>query len=122
MKTPVPVITLLVLATLGCASGAPTQDRQGLPIPAWLQTRIVQFQQAPVGNPPRSIWKASYQGRTVYYLPAQCCDQFSELYDDQGALLCAPDGGISGAGDGRCPDFLKAQPGLELLWKDGRGQ
>jgi len=59
-----------------------------------------------VGNPPRSIWQYEFQGQTVYYMLAQCRDMFSSSYDGEGTLICAPDGGIDGRGDGRCPNFF----------------
>lgn len=88
--------------------------------PPWLDTLIAEFQSEPVGNPPRSIYQYTYQGRTVYYVPAQCCDQFSTLYDAEGNVLCAPDGGITGMGDGRCPDFFSARTDEVLIWRDPR--
>jgi len=37
---------------------------------------------------------------------AACCDIPSVLYDTAGTVVCAPDGGFIGRGDGRCPDFI----------------
>jgi hypothetical protein len=83
---------------------------------------IEEFKGAPVGNPPQSIWRYSYHGMTVYYVPPQCCDQFSQLYDGFGILLGAPDGGFSGGGDGRFPDFFSARTDEHLVWQDMRGR
>jgi len=62
------------------------------------------------------IWRYEYQGQQVYYLPfarTHCCDAMSMLYDSDGKLLCMPDGGITGDGDGRCPDFSpRRSPGV----------
>jgi len=88
--------------------------------PAWLDTLIAEFQSEPVGNPPRSIYQYTYRGQTVYYVPAQCCDQFSTLYDSNGNVLCAPDGGLTGMGDNRCPDFLTDRSSEVLIWRDSR--
>ena len=55
------------------------------------------------------IWQHEYQGETVFYLPTSsraCCDMFSRLYDSNGNLICYPEGGITGKGDGRCPSFV----------------
>jgi hypothetical protein len=81
---------------------------------------ITQFKSDPVGNPPQSIWSYRYNGQTVYYVPAQCCDMYSMLYDSDGNILCAPDGGIIGKGDGKCPDFLSQRTNEQLVWKDTR--
>ncbi len=48
-----------------------------------------------------------YQGDTVYLFVPPCCDRFSELYTSTGSLICHPSGGITGKGDGQCPDFFK---------------
>jgi len=88
--------------------------------PDWVEALIVQFKNEPVGNPPQSIWQYNYNGQNVYYVPAQCCDQFSTLYDKDGKILGAPDGGITGAGDGRITDFFTARANEKLIWKDSR--
>ncbi|MDZ7723540.1 MAG: hypothetical protein U5R06_12240 [candidate division KSB1 bacterium] len=89
--------------------------------PDWLNDLVTEFKNAPVGNPPQSIWRYTYKGRIVYYVPAQCCDQFSTLYDAKGSILCAPDGGFSGQGDGHCPDFFAERKDEHLVWRDPRG-
>jgi hypothetical protein len=69
-------------------------------------------------NPPASIWRYRYRGQTVYYLPPHCCDMPSSLYDERGALICSPDGGLTGRGDGKCPDFFDARSEESLVWSD----
>lgn len=105
---------LLFLATpAGCAS-TPTAD------PPWVGAMITQMQNGPPGNPPLSLWRYTYNGMTVYYLPPQCCDQFSVLYDGKRNRICAPDGGMTGNGDGRCADFYQKRSAQKLLWQDKR--
>jgi hypothetical protein len=108
--------TALSLFVTGCRTLEPPGGQNS----HWLDTLIAQFQSAPVGNPPRSVYRYTYHGQTVYYVPAQCCDQFSTLYDADGHVLCAPDGGITGKGDGRCPDFLTGRTNEVLIWRDAR--
>jgi len=86
----------------------------------WVNQLIKKFQSEPVGNPPQSIWRYEYKGEIVYYIPPQCCDQFSILYDANGNIICAPDGGFTGGGDGRCPDFFSERTNEKLVWKDTR--
>lgn len=88
--------------------------------PKWVEELIVQYKNEPVGNPPQEIWQCNYKGKTVYYVPPQCCDQFSTLYDEQGKELGAPDGGITGNGDGRFTDFFTERKDEKLIWQDTR--
>jgi hypothetical protein len=44
--------------------------------------------------------------RVYYYAVSGCCDQLNPLFDADGKYVCAPDGGFSGRGDGRCPAEL----------------
>lgn len=90
--------------------------------PDWVEKIIQRCQAGPAGNPPYTVWRYSYKGKTVYYLPPQCCDQYSELYDEAGKLLCAPDGGMAGTGDGKCPDFYKLRTDGKLVWHDARAR
>ena len=89
-------------------------------LPQWVKNLIEKYQTESVGNPPRSIWQYEYKEETVYYMPEQCCDQGSELYDDQGQKICSPDGGYAGGGDGKCADFFTKRKNKKLIWKDSR--
>jgi len=86
--------------------------------PAWVKAFIAQKEAGPVENPPASLSQCSYKGKTVYYYPPVCCDQMSELYDEAGNYLCAPDGGMTGDGDGKCSDFFDSKKDCEVIWKD----
>jgi hypothetical protein len=109
------MLVIALLFVVGCAA-APTHSGN----PEWVDQLIEEFQNEPVGNPPQSIWRYEYNGQVVYYVPAQCCDMFSSLYDADGNVICAPNGGIAGTGDGRCPDFSSQRSQESLIWKDPR--
>jgi hypothetical protein len=108
------VITVLFILLAACAQATRSAN------PAWVDELVEQFERDPVGNPPQSIWRYEYNGQTVYYVPPQCCDQFSTLYDATGNVMCAPDGGLTGQGDGRCRDFFEKRSGEQLIWQDSR--
>ena len=74
----------------------------------------------PPSNPPLTITRYEYRGQAVYYQTASCCDIFSNLYDEDGDLIAHPDGGITGQGDGRLPDFLQERQREFLVWLDAR--
>nr|WP_262893218.1 hypothetical protein [Dyadobacter subterraneus] len=38
--------------------------------------------------------------------------------DENYNLLCSPDGGITGGGDGKCLDFVKKASNQKLIWND----
>jgi len=108
-------ISCASLIVRGCDQPTPPNDN-----PRWVNELIERYQAEPVGNPPQSIWRYEYSGQTVYYIPPQCCDQFSQLFDAKGSLLCAPDGGLGGSGDGRCPEFFRERTKEEFIWQDQR--
>lgn len=90
--------------------------------PDCIKNEIEQISNEPVRNPPAEVWQYDYNGQTVFYLPSYCCDMFSELYDDKCNLICHPDGGIAGHGDGKCSDFFARKTNGKLIWKDDRGK
>ena len=45
-----------------------------------------------------------------------CCDFFNEVYDDKCNYLGAPDGGFTGKGDGKIPDFFEEAKSEKLVW------
>jgi hypothetical protein len=74
----------------------------------------------PPAHPPAYLASYQYRGQVVYYVPPRCCDVFGDVYDAGGQLLCHPDGGIAGHGDGRCPDFFSERSHEIVLWRDTR--
>jgi len=119
MKLVTFILLIASFAILACSDLGSPSDLSAT-YPTWINQLITQFQNAPVGNPPQSIWQYQFHGHRVYYVPAQCCDQFSTLYDSLSHILCAPDGGWSGRGDGHCPDFFQERTGEVLIWRDSR--
>lgn len=67
---------------------------------------------------PQSITAYSYEGKTVYYFKEGCCDQFNPVYDDSCHLLGAPDGGFTGRGDGKLPEFFNKAKMIGVVWKE----
>ncbi len=119
MKTTL-ILLIPILLLVSACSGTSATPLPTPANPAWVNDLITRFENAPVGNPPKSIWQYQYNGSTVYYVPPQCCDQYSQLYDASGTVLCAPDGGFTGKGDGKCPDFFQAKGSGVLIWMDTR--
>ncbi len=110
-------LTILVLAiTLGVACKTGIE-----PVPAWVTALVEQLENEPAANPPAFLARYDYGGRMVYYLPARCCDIASNLYDASGVVICHPDGGFTGNGDGRCPDFFARRTNESIVWRDPRG-
>jgi hypothetical protein len=73
----------------------------------------------PVTNPPTKVEQWIVDGKIFYYFTSDCCDQYNYLYDELCTKLCAPDGGITGEGDGNCPDFT-GEIHKTLVWQDSR--
>jgi hypothetical protein len=57
-----------------------------------------------------------WNGKQVYLITWQCCDFFNEVYDKDCKRICAPTGGITGKGDGNCPDFSKTAKLIKQLF------
>ena len=88
--------------------------------PYCIKKKIRKIKREEVRNPPAKIWEYKYNGETVYYFPPYCCDIESELYDKKCNSICQPDGGLSGAGDGKCTDFFQNRTDEKLIWEDER--
>ena len=114
MKARFLIIVVFVILMAGCSQTTQTGN------PTWVDQLIEKYKSDPVGNPPQSIWRYEYNGQVVYYIPAQCCDMYSTLYDAGGNVMCAPDGGFTGKGDGKCADFFAERTNEQLVWQDAR--
>jgi hypothetical protein len=110
------LVSILVLTS----SFQKKKKKNSVSIPVCVQQLISRFRKEEKQNPPRSIYRYSYKGRTVYYVTAPCCDFYSDLYNSACTIIAHPDGGFTGRGDGRAPDFLKERKNEKLLWKDNR--
>lgn len=89
-------------------------------LPDWLIQKIEQIQAQQPRIPDAVIYRSEYKSEIVYFIPQSCCDRFSELYSASGELLCHPDGGITGNGDGRCSDFDINPENMKEVWRDTR--
>ena len=87
-------------------------------LPLWLMQIIDGFITEPAGERPLLIKQFGYNGAVVYHFTSQCCDQFNYLYDVAGSIICAPDGGFSGDGDGQCPDFANTSTAGAVIWEN----
>ncbi len=85
-----------------------------------LNAKIAELKVRPKGNPGYVIWQYKWQGKQVYIVSETCCDQYETVYDACFNVLCAPSGGLSGKGDGRCPEFHQQATDEQLVWRDPR--
>lgn len=118
MKAGSRIFLIALLMATGCAPENPVAPGQ---LPSWLISLIRQLEAQPVASPPAFIARYDYRGEVVYFLPARCCDVWSTVYSTDGAILCHPDGGLGGAGDGRCPAFFAERKNEQIVWRDPRG-
>jgi hypothetical protein len=84
-----------------------------------IEIKIREIKRGAVQNPHAEVWEWKVDGKTYYYFTSDCCDQFNYLYDEKCNIVCAPDGGITGQGDGKCPEFSGSIE-KKLVWKDNR--
>lgn len=64
-----------------------------------------------------SILRYKYKGNVVYLALMPCCDRYNLLLDLNYRILCAPSGGFTGNGDGKCIDFESLKQEEKLLWQ-----
>jgi hypothetical protein len=109
--------TLCLLVCVAVAGAVRADDAKQAP--EWLRAKIAGYESQAPTRPPRAVMRTRYLGKPAYYVPPVCCDIPSELYADDGALLCYPSGGFAG-GDGRCPTFSIAATPPTVVWRDSR--
>ena len=89
-------------------------------VPSCVNDKINETKSQKIRNPPGSVWQYMYNGQTVYFIPQYCCDIPSVLLDENCNSICSPDGGLTGNGDGKCPDFFTTRTEEKLIWSDDR--
>ncbi|MEJ0103014.1 MAG: hypothetical protein WDO19_10840 [Bacteroidota bacterium] len=89
-------------------------------IPACIRKKIDDIKAEAKWNPPAEVNEYMYNGQHVFLFSSNCCDQYIMLYDGSCNYICAPSGGFTGKGDGKCADFNEKAKHLKLVWKDTR--
>jgi hypothetical protein len=103
-----------------CSSSKNQQQSTAMDNISCVQELIKKFSAEEKKNPPRSIYRYTYNNDTVYYVPAPCCDFFSDLYNSKCNIIAHPDGGFTGRGDGKATDFFQQRANEKLIWQDLR--
>ncbi len=105
--------SLLLMASLFVAC-----DKLDLPkgTPACIKEKIKAVDGKDIVATPTSVTRWEVDGKTYYYLASACCDQFNDLVDENCNYICAPDGGLTGQGDGNCPVWV-GEIKTELIWE-----
>ena len=112
-------IVLVLLIITGC-SGNPAAPDASSASPPWVTALIRQLESQPVANPPAFVARYDFKGQAVYFVPPRCCDIMSVLYTSDAAIVCHPDGGITGKGDGLCADFFVERRNERIVWRDSK--
>ncbi|HYK55988.1 MAG TPA: hypothetical protein VEV15_05880 [Flavisolibacter sp.] len=89
-------------------------------LPLCLQQKIEEIKQQLKWNPPAEVHEYNYNGKRVFYFSSNCCDRYNVVFDEKCEYVCAPSGGITGKGDGKCADFSTKAQYVKLVWKDDR--
>ena len=110
-------LTILIGVVLLFANCNESDNNSNLPV--CIENKIVEIINNDVTNPPTQIWKWMDNGDTYFYITSDCCDQYNYLLTEDCEIVCAPDGGITGNGDGNCPDF-SSELSKVLIWEDKR--
>jgi hypothetical protein len=112
------VISFAVLTSLG--SGCNKGGKEGSASKSCIDSLKEQILNLAPRIPAATIWQYTYNDSVVYLVPAPCCDQFNPLYNLECKVVCHPDGGITGKGDGKCNDFYRTANDKLLIWTDSR--
>ena len=109
------IISCGIFLLISCAEN----KNQGISsMPPCLVTKIETMKSDPKVNPPQSVTQYAYKGSAVFYITDGCCDQFNPVYNSDCDYLGAPDGGITGKGDGKIADFFANATDKKVVWKN----
>ena len=114
MKKAILAATLLGMSTAFIACKKVKLEKD---VPRCVEKKIRKIANQKEGSS-QAVWEWQTNGQRYYYFIGDCCDQFNYLYDDDCNQICAPDGGFSGGGDGKCPQFGAIEK--TLIWRDER--
>lgn len=111
------VIPMLASSDCGKKKSADAAKQDVDSLPACLRQIIETAKNDIPPTIPIQIDEYRHEGKTVYYVTADCCDFYNIVYTDSCKYICAPSGGFTGRGDEKCPDFFKEATLVKTLWK-----
>ena len=85
-------------------------------VPTCIKNKIDSFKLKAAHEKPQRVVEYMYKGKKVYYVVMPCCDFFNEVYNENCKFLGSPDGGFTGKGDGKLPDFFAEAKSEKLIW------
>ena len=99
----------VVVSLAACTSHTVTESKNSpSPYPVdWIKQQIAEFDKGAAASTNRVDGEIVFEGESLYLIHSPCCDLFDYLYTADGETFCAPSGGFTGRGDGKCP------PGIE---------
>jgi hypothetical protein len=86
-------------------------------LPACVKRIVADAEKHESPDAPEKIDEYLYKGERVFLFTAPCCDQYNTVYDMKCNPVCAPSGGITGKGDGKCTDFAAEAQYVRTIWK-----
>jgi hypothetical protein len=107
------LLSLLLFSNFHCRKAV-------APLPSCIDEEIKAAKAKLKANPPITITEYEYKGQRVYFISSECCDQYNRVVNAQCELICAPSGGITGKGDGKCADFNNEAKLVREVWSDSR--
>lgn len=112
------IYILSFLSVTSCTANKAIVQQETIPV--CIRQKIEEMKNESSWNPPAEIQLFDYEGKKVYLISAPCCDFFNTVVDENCKTICAPSGGITGKGDGKCPDFGTVAKFIKVVWKDDR--
>ena len=112
------IFFFLAAVIMVCSSFQKKKAKKSAPVCACMQKKIAAYKKLDKADQPQRVVEYVYNGKKVYYVVAPCCDQFNQLYDANCKLLGSPDGGFTGKGDGKFPDFAEKRTKERVIWKN----
>lgn len=110
-------LAILTFLFISCKK---TDTQPGAVISPCMQAQINAALAHPKGYVLFSIDAYNYQGKTVYFYYAGCCDKYNEVKDEDCNFLFAPSGGVGGNGDHTHPNFFTEATFISNVWTDPR--
>jgi len=113
MKKMTPILTIIIGFSLTWSSCEKIDVPKGTPK---CITRKIKKEK---DNCLDKVYEYNYNGELVYLFTPPintCFDAWFSLYNEDCKLICRPAGGMTGLGDGQCPNFYQDAINQKLIW------
>ena len=117
------IVLALIMSSMSCKKDVVNPSKavsasETAALPSCVDKLIAELKNRESKNVPVTVSQYEFKGQTVFYVSAKYPDDYGTVYNQNCEVICHPDGGITGRGDGKCTGFFEEAKNQKIVWQE----